>query len=176
MPPELRDESITGRKCYDFTDEHELIDALQTVPNGFVVKPGDYAKRFDAFKVGRAEYIDLRDKPGPYFASEYVAKDIEAEWRVFFYRGEIVDARPYLLHSWLAPTDLFAKLVLKEWGENAPKAGTLDIAILAGGRNILLEVHPMIACGLYGFEDPILLRMLRDAWVEQVTKGVKHGR
>lgn len=173
VPKPLRGEHITGRKCYDFANEDQLRAALQESPNGFIVKPGDYAKRFDAFKVHRAEYFDLRDKPGPYFASEVLARDIEAEWRVFFYRGQIVCARPYLMHSWVAPTDLFAKMVLSEWGAAAPKAGTLDIAILLGGRNILLEAHPLIACGFYGFEDPVLLRMLRAAWEEHICKSGK---
>ena len=34
---------------------------------------------------------------------------------------------------------------------NAPKAYTLDVAVLRNGQTAVIEVHNFISCGLYGF-------------------------
>ena len=45
---------------------------------------------------------------------------------------------------------------------------TVDVAVLANGQTVLIEVHPFISCGLYGFEGPDLLRMVSAAWNHQI--------
>lgn len=50
-------------------------------------------------------------------------------------------------------------------GEPHPKAYTLDVGIIADketGEHVTvpIEVHPFVACGLYGFSDPVIADML----------------
>lgn len=165
VPQELRDLSFTGRRVYDAATQDDVSHILSCpeAPTSLLVKPGDTPKRFEAQKVTRSDITRLRECPGPYFVSEILDKEIDAEWRVFFHHGRIISARPYLLPTWVCPDRAFAERLLKAW-PTAPAAGTLDIAVLEDGTNILLEAHQFISCGLYGFDDPELIPMLRDGW------------
>lgn len=165
IPSELRDEEYTGRFVYTIQDFQmlETLFALQNHWKHFFIKPDDYAKRFETIRINKSGLSIMRNIPGPYFLSAELTDDIIAEWRLFFDRKRIIDARPYILDRWVCPKREFAENILQKW-THAPTAGTLDIAILKNGRNILLETHQFLSCGLYGFEERILLQMFRDAW------------
>ena len=169
IPMELRCDEFLHRSVFDVADIHELKQLLKMNDMMFV-KPGDRVKRFNPIAVSEdGADVFLYDFPGPYFVSEVIDSDIVGEWRVFFYRGRIVGARPYIFRRWKAPNDKLVQKMLSTW-TTAPTAGTLDIGILANGKNVLIEAHQFIACGLYGYEDPTILRMLRDAWKWQLEQ------
>mgnify|MGYP001030836640 CR=1 FL=1 len=96
-----------------------------------------------------------------FFASEVV--DISAEWRVFFNRGQIVDAKPYILDEWLVPDKKIIEEMLAQWGAQPP-SGTIDIALDQAGRQFLLECHPFISVGLYGFDEADVALMAMRTW------------
>ena len=165
IPPMLRNPDITGRNVYclaDYDALHTFME-FQDPLQKFFIKPGDFAKRFPTVEIMAKSISQFESIPGPYFLSFPFLDEIDAEWRIFFHRGKIVDARPYILDRWVCPQKEFAENILGQW-PNAPAAGTLDIAVLRSGRNVLLETHQLISCGLYGFEERVLLRMYQDAW------------
>lgn len=165
IPPALRNPDITGRNVYylaDYDALHTFME-FQDPLQKFFIKPGDFAKRFQTAEIMAKSISQFESIPGPYFLSFPFLDEIDAEWRVFFHRGKIVDAKPYILDRWVCPQIEFAENILKQW-PTAPAAGTLDIVVLRSGRNALLETHQFISCGLYGFEERILLLMYQDAW------------
>lgn len=172
IPTALRSKEFLARQAFDAPDGNALWSLILEHDTIFV-KPGDSAKRFDATRVDAVYANDfLRENPGPYFVSTLLPENIVAEWRVFFYRGRIVAARPYVLDEWVAPNAVFVRKALDVW-DDKPPAGTLDVAVLANESNIVtanrtnvvIEAHPFIACGLYGFEGEIVLKMMREAWL-----------
>lgn len=187
IPTALRSKEFLARQAFDAPDDKALW-SLITEHDSIFVKPGDTAKRFDTTRVDAVYASDfLRENPGPYFVSTLLPENIVAEWRVFFYRGRIVAARPYVLDEWVAPNKMFILKALEAW-DDKPPAGTLNVAVLANESNIVtanrtnvvIEAHPFIACGLYGFEGEIVLKMMREAWRwlaerDERAKGPKGG-
>ena len=78
---------------------------------------------------------------------------------------ELNDVRFLSRKVWVCPdramVEEMAKLV-------SLSSCTVDVAVLANGQTVLIEVHPFISCGLYGFEGPDLLRMVSAAWNHQI--------
>jgi len=176
IPSALRSEKFLSRQIFDAEDDDALKNLLKSHSSLFV-KPGDSAKRFDAVHLTKSNAdIFLREQPGPYFVSTMLPKGIAAEWRIFFYRNRVIAARPYTLDEWTAPDKKFVREALDIWGDKPP-AGTLDIAILTDGANAVIETHPFIACGLYGFEGEYMLKMLREAWhwLAEQSETLKRG-
>lgn len=94
------------------------------------------------------------------FVSEVV--NIISEWRIFVYNQRIVGVKHYADDPWTAPEKRTILRMIKAY--YAPGAYTLDVAVItcADGsqRTCILEVHPFISCGLYGFESIYLPDML----------------
>lgn len=86
--------------------------------------------------------------------------DIEAEWRVFVQRDEMVGAKPYGSHHLFPkpPNVRFLERLIqaikseRQAGGFFPMSYTLDIGVSLDG-SFLIECHPFVSCGLYGFED-----------------------
>lgn len=86
--------------------------------------------------------------------------DIQSEWRVFVQMDEVVGVKHY------GTEHVFPLLVDKEQvldmvktieqarydGHAFPLSYTLDIAVNESG-SFLIEAHPFVSCGLYGFAD-----------------------
>ena len=162
--PESIPSEYVGRDVAVVPSEDELLNYWNKHQDGIIVKPADIAKRFEASEITKDRHLRYLDsRPGPYFVSELFRSPIVSEWRVFFREGRIVDARPYVLDKWTVPDRIKVEKLLEDW-KDQPPVGTLDFAVLDTGETYLLEVHPFISCGLYGFEDSEILWMLRDGW------------
>lgn len=162
-------ESYAGRKIFRYVGD-ERLKRLLSEYEGVVVKPADQPKRFDCVELHERDIASFAAKnPPPYFVSEKIQQKIVAEWRVFFWNHRIIGLAPYCLYKWIAPNEDVCKEMLQSWTD-APIAGTLDVAILETGDNVVIEAHPLISCGLYGFERRELLSMHRAAWREHVEK------
>lgn len=112
-----------------------------------------------------------------YFVSEPIY--ILSEWRVFVYNGKIMDIRNYDGDFWLMPDKKTVEEMVSEYsyvgdylrgtaknGENPP-AYTLDVAVIEKDgerKTAVVEVHNFISCGMYGFNHPKLLQMLKCGW------------
>ncbi len=86
--------------------------------------------------------------------------NILSEWRIFVYKGEVMACQNYLGEPMEFPDPELIKLMIYQYKDNAPSAYTLDVAVTANVgekiKTIPLEVHPFVACGLYGFEDKVI--------------------
>ena len=61
-----------------------------------------------------------------------------------------------------------ARLV-KAYGEAAPKAWTLDVAVTTDSKTVVLECHRFFSCGLYGFSDLRRIpKMYSQTWYEMI--------
>lgn len=96
--------------------------------------------------------------------------DFKAEWRCFVYKGVIKDIRRYAgsYKSQFTSSDIeFAKDIVKTIDAGVrPKldAYTLDLGkTTARDVPVVVELHNFLACGLYGFEDPVILPMIEAA-------------
>lgn len=90
-----------------------------------------------------------------------------AEYRIFVYCGEILGCQHYSGSPITFPNEeIISKMVFEYF--TAPKAYTLDVMVTPEAT-IPLEVHPFVACGLYGFQDMKLL----DMWEEGLNWYIK---
>lgn len=90
---------------------------------------------------------------GTYFVSEEI--EIESEWRTFVFDGELVGIHHYLGDFTIFPDVSMIQQMITTY-TNCPPAYTLDVGIKKNGT-FLIEVHPFVSCGLYGFRNYKLL-------------------
>lgn len=91
-----------------------------------------------------------------------------SEWRVFVYQDIEQGAFNYLGDPMMFPDTEAIHDMVSSWktaGEPHPRAYTLDVGIISDPRTkrhstVPIEVHPFVACGLYGFSDPVIADML----------------
>lgn len=116
-----------------------------------------FIKSVDRYK-GFIDYV--RDKSilsdENYFFSEII--DIAAEYRCFIYKGELKGIHYYSGDFKTFPNiDKIEKMI--HVYEDAPLAYTLDVGVNGKGT-FVIEVHPLVSCGLYGFKDKALPHMM----------------
>lgn len=86
---------------------------------------------------------------GNYMVSEVV--EFESEWRAIVQQGELVGLQHYMGDFTNFPDISFLHALIQAY-TNSPLAYTLDIGKTDKGW-ALVEVHPFVSCGLYGFAD-----------------------
>jgi hypothetical protein len=79
--------------------------------------------------------------------------DIVSEYRVFVYRDKLVGINNYGGEFNKLPDLYLIEKMINEYKneKDRPGAYTLDVAITKEGKTTLIEVHPFVSCGLYGF-------------------------
>lgn len=87
---------------------------------------------------------------GEYLVSEVI--ELESEWRVFVHQGEMVGLKHYAGDFRKFPDVPMIDAMINEY-KSSPLAYTLDVGIHSKGTCVI-EVHPFVSCGLYGFQDP----------------------
>ena len=91
-----------------------------------------------------------------YVVSERVL--FESEYRVFVLEDEVRGIQLYQGDPLCFPDGGFIKQACMQYTalcEERPHAYTMDIGI-SSGRTMLIEIHPFVSCGLYGFCDTCL--------------------
>lgn len=164
IPPELEQEEFLGRKIFRDVRKAD-VPKLEAEYGPLLVKPGRRPKLFEAARSG-----DIAGVPNdePLFVSQILREPILAEWRAFVLHGRVVDIRPYILDRWVCPDRaLVEKMAWLLFGYGA---AALDVGVLESGPTAVIECHPFISCGLYGFEGPDLLRMARAAWLAELRR------
>lgn len=145
----------------------ELLDSRR-----YFVKDASLLKSWTSLLYDDCDLAYYIDSSHDYIVSDKL--DIESEYRVFVLEDEIVGCRHYDGNPTLFPYgDALGEMVRAYAGGGShPRAYTLDIAV---ARNpfgeapealltVPLEVHPFVACGLYGFDDRCLLDMFEAGW------------
>jgi hypothetical protein len=130
------------------------------------VKRLSFVKSNDTFK-GFTEICSNPPK-GNYQISEII--NIESEWRVFVYRGNIVGLKNYCGDFKINPNyETIEEIVAEYEKNNAPIAYTVDIGINDTGT-FIIEVHDFFSCGLYGFDEYNILPNMFFRWFNEFVK------
>lgn len=163
VPESLNLDEYTNRLILYNISNKKLRELLRDNKE-FLVKPEDYAKRFDCEVIKGLEVERFtKSHKGPYFISSILENDIVSEWRVFFIHNRIVGIKPYYVKDWAMPDKGKTERMLREW-KDKPPSGTLDVAVLDNSNTVIIEAHPFISCGLYGYDSPDILNMLAYSW------------
>jgi hypothetical protein len=96
--------------------------------------------------------------------------DIESEWRGFVFNETLQDIRNYSGDFALFPDIEFVKKMIGDY-KNAPGAYTIDIGINKK-EQFLIEVHPFVSCGLYGFAEYKILPQMFIQGFRHLIKGI----
>lgn len=165
IPECLRDFHFLGRNVAitknlkerrKFCKEHSL--------DKIFIKSNSEVKKFYA-DVYPANFEEFSDEEC--FISEPV--DFISEWRCFVYRGKLRGIKHYLGNEWIMPYKFFIEDCINQIGDSII-AYTLDVGITKNCCNAVIEVQNFISCGLYGFEDEIMIPMLINAYKEELSK------
>jgi len=100
---------------------------------------------------------------GDYWLADVV--DFRTEWRAFVYRGRLVGLHYYSGDFTVMPDVARIQAMIADYTD-APAAYTLDVGVLDSGDTALVEVHPLVSCGFYGFSDLVVVPgMLIAGWL-----------
>lgn len=149
IPQELMNYEFTRRNCY-YANNKDIKEG-----KWFVKSATEYKK-----------FLDIINDPSilpkdNYLVSEEV--EIDSEWRAFIYNRKLVGLNNYAGDFTLFPkVNVIEKMI--ETYIKCPYSYTLDIGVSERGT-FIIEVHPMISVGLYGFADyRILPQMFRSGF------------
>lgn len=94
--------------------------------------------------------------------------DIESEWRVFVFHGEIKHLANYSGNCTIFPSVERIKEMIKCYqSAGAPIAYTIDVGITSDEKTVVIECHRFFSCGLYGFNDySVIPYMFSQEWHE----------
>jgi hypothetical protein len=102
-----------------------------------------------------------------YFVSEEI--DLISEWRCFVYRGQLKGIKHYVGDEWHIPKKSFVQECISKIN-NTLTAYTLDIGITNDKKDVVIEVHNFVSCGLYGFEDLSIIPMLINGYKQELSR------
>ena len=91
---------------------------------------------------------------GNYQFSEVIG--IDSEWRAFVYQNKLVGLENYCGEFTMFPDVYMIKRMIAAY-KSAPISYTLDVGINNEGATFVIEIHPMVSVGLYGFADHAIL-------------------
>lgn len=166
-PINVPDELIAhaGRKIYNCNH----MDLRNIELHKFFLKSADKIKgTAGIFHMGEVEIPE-----GNYQLSNVI--QIESEWRCFVYKNKLVGIQNYSGDFTIFPNIHKINEMIYEY-KSAPIAYTLDVGVNFIGRSnelkhtFVIECHPMVSVGLYGFSDHrILPHMFNRAFNEIKT-------
>jgi hypothetical protein len=167
VPEILREEKYLGRS-YDIVSFEDL-----ELKGYKFIKDIDKLKQFSF--TGDLGNLDKNDSifiSQNYLISNVV--DIMSEYRVFVSDMSIKAIQFYDGDCTVFPNiSLLREMIGKYYlVQDRPKSYTMDIAVLKNGRTIILEVHPVVSVGTYGYSSSELLNMYKNG-IEYYCKTTK---
>lgn len=144
------------------------IDEAHLSTERYFIKDVDTLKRWNSL-LYNGEVAGLIEPGTTYSVSEKVS--FLSEWRVFVFEDAERGAYSYLGDPMLFPDADAIHEMVTAWKEDAlaarPRAYTLDVGVISspddpradgqGHVTVPIEVHPFVACGLYGFDDAAVI-------------------
>ena len=131
--------------------------SLENCAGKYFVKSNDYFKGFteiiECVDTGNQGTTYSKPIPiGDYQFSEVIS--IDSEWRAFIYNGKMIGLQNYCGEFTKWPDVWKIKQMIYEYQANGkpPIAYTLDVGVNDRGT-FVIELHPMMSVGLYGFSD-----------------------
>ena len=158
VPEILREEKYLGRS-YDIVSFEDL-----ELKGYKFIKDIDKLKQFSF--MGDLGNFDKNDE-SIFVSQNYLISnvvDIMSEYRVFVSDISIKAIQFYDGNCTVFPDiRLLCEMIGKYYlVQDRPKSYTMDIAVLKNGRTVILEVHPVVSVGTYGYFDMDLLKMYKD--------------
>lgn len=158
VPEILREEKYLGRS-YDIVSFEDL-----ELKGYKFIKDIDKLKQFSF--TGDLGNLDKNDE-SIFVSQNYLISnvvDIMSEYRVFVSDMSIKAIQFYDGDCTVFPNiSLLREMIGKYYlVQDRPKSYTMDIAVLKNGRTIILEVHPVVSVGTYGYSEYALLNMYND--------------
>ena len=168
VPEVLREEKYLGRS-YDIVSFEDL-----ELKGYKFIKDIDKLKQFSF--TGDLGNLDKNDE-SIFISKNYLISnvvDIMSEYRVFVSDMSIKAIQFYDGDCTVFPNvSLLCEMIGKYYlVQDRPKSYTMDIAVLKNGRTIILEVHPVVSVGTYGYSSPELLNMYKNG-IEYYCKTTK---
>ena len=168
VPEILREEKYLGRS-YDIVSFEDL-----ELKGYKFIKDIDKLKQFSF--TGDLGNLDKNDE-SIFVSQNYLISnvvDIMSEYRVFVSDMSIKAIQFYDGDCTVFPNvSLLREMVGKYYlVQDRPKSYTMDIAVLKNGRTIILEVHPVVSVGTYGYSSSELLNMYKNG-IEYYCKTTK---
>lgn len=168
VPEILREEKYLGRS-YDIVSFEDL-----ELKGYKFIKDIDKLKQFSF--TGDLGNLDKNDE-SIFISQNYLISnvvDIMSEYRVFVSDMSIKAIQFYDGDCTVFPNvSLLREMIGKYYLiQDRPKSYTMDIAVLKNGRTIILEVHPVVSVGIYGYSSSELLNMYKNG-IEYYCKTTK---
>lgn len=175
VPECLRKPEYLKRKYY-FTDKKNL--PFQSMQK-FFIKNVSGLKVFNSalYDGGVPGWNTLPE--GEYLVSEWI--NILSEFRIFVFHDQILAIQPYLGMPLMFPNPGKIRKMIGEYSNDPKRPGayTMDIAVSKDRDNlvhtVLLESHPFVSCGLYGFCSPEIPDMLDEGIRYYTGQGSKEA-
>lgn len=154
VPERLRKERYLKRE-YRIATKEEVLNETGLK----FIKKIDRLKEFNNSLYGGHIPGNLED--GTYLISGLL--DIVSEYRVFVLDDEIVACQYYLGNCLVFPdaSKINEMIMVYTLDIKRPRAYTLDVAVTRENETVILEVHPFVSCGTYGFVHNDLIYMYR---------------
>ncbi len=140
IPEELMTDKFLKRYCY-YGSKDDI-----NINHPWFIKSTTKHKSFTDI-INCMSYDKVPDDD--YLISEVV--DIESEWRIFVFNGQLVGLNNYVGDFTKFPNVKLIKEMINTY-KTSPKAYTIDVGINNNGT-FIIEVHPFVSCGLYGFSN-----------------------
>lgn len=163
IPGELSDYNFTRRGVWICG-----MGGMSCLKNGkYFIKSATTIKKYSGIVTKTDEYFAPNIPIDDYQVSEPIS--IESEWRAFVYEGKLVGLQNYAGEFTLFPNVNTIKDMIKTY-KSAPIAYTLDIGINKNAQStFVIECHDFFSCGLYGFNQPVLVNMFY-RWFKEYLK------
>lgn len=162
-------------------NSHFIKREYQIIPGKDVPKTGRYfiksAQTLKSFTyLGNLENIseeyDIKINPDELYVVSSIIENVQAEYRVFVHRGKILGIKQYdgdpLVEITKQSIERLKQVVsVLSIDGQMPKSYTLDIMAYKNEQTgqmdfEIIEVHPIVSVGLYGFDHNKLLDMYAD--------------
>jgi hypothetical protein len=95
--------------------------------------------------------------------------EIQSEFRCYISMGRIKDIKNYSGDPFITPDESYIKSIIKQ-NVNFPISYTIDVGILKGGENVVVEFNDMWAIGNYGIQNDTYLSLLRQRYFEIIKQ------
>lgn len=156
IPKELMSEEFLKRKVYT-TEQQDI-----------VLEKEMFVKSQDSYKSFTEITKDATIIPkGNYLVSEVV--DIVSEWRCFVHAGKLVGLQNYSGDFARFPEVKAIEKMIDIYA-SSPVSYTLDVGVNVKGT-FVIEVHPYVSCGQYGFSDYKILPIMFEQGFEYLLKN-----
>jgi hypothetical protein len=138
IPLALRGELFTGRTIY--------VAKKEEIPSPAPL----FVKSHTTYKT----FTDVIENTDSLPEDEYMVSNVvefDSEWRIFVQNGVMVGLKQYVGDFLVFPHIEAIQSMISAYSD-APPSYTLDVGVI-NKSTVVIEVHPFVSCGLYGFQD-----------------------